>query len=201
MFERFTRGARATVKGAVAQAERAGAGSVTEEHLLLALLEQEGGRASFAVTALGLHDRRASLDAAFAEARRRGGLTRADTDALAGIGIDLGAIVSRVEGAHGEGALDADRRGRRWWWSGHRPFTPGAKTVLENALRVALGRGDRFIGEEHLLLAFTAKPGVVADVLAEHGATYTAVQRALYGSVADGGDGEGDAGQGHAQAG
>ncbi|MEU5456353.1 Clp protease N-terminal domain-containing protein [Streptomyces globisporus] len=200
MFERFTRGARATVKGAVAQAERAGAGSVTEEHLLLALLEQEGGRAAFAVTALGLHDRRASLDAAFAEARRRGGLTKADTDALAGIGIDLGAIVSRVEGAHGEGALDADRRGRRWW-SGHRPFTPGAKTALENALRVALGRGDRFIGEEHLLLALTAKPGVVADVLADHGATYTAVQRALYGSVADGGDGEGDADQGRAQAG
>ncbi|MEU4027104.1 Clp protease N-terminal domain-containing protein [Streptomyces anulatus] len=193
MFERFTRGARATVKGAVAQAERAGADSVTEEHLLLALLEQEGGRASFAVTALGLHDRRASLDAAFAEARRRGGLTRADTDALADIGIDIGAIVSRVEGAHGEGALAAGRGGRRWW-SGHRPFTPGAKTVLENSLRVALGRGDRFIGEEHLLLALTAKPGVVADVLAEHGATYATVQRALYGSDADGG-------QGHAKAG
>ncbi|MEV7659258.1 Clp protease N-terminal domain-containing protein [Streptomyces anulatus] len=193
MFERFSRGARATVKGAVVQAERAGADSVTEEHLLLALLEQEGGRTSFAVTALGLHDRRASLDAAFAEARRRGGLTRADTDALADIGIDIGAIVSRVEGAHGEGALAAGRGGRRWW-SGHRPFTPGAKTVLENSLRVALGRGDRFIGEEHLLLALTAKPGVVADVLAEHGATYATVQRALYGPDADGG-------QGHAKAG
>ncbi|MEU2069735.1 Clp protease N-terminal domain-containing protein [Streptomyces anulatus] len=194
MFERFTRGARATVKGAVTQAERVGADSVTEEHLLLALLEQEGGRASFAVTALGLLDRRASLDTAFAEARRRGGLTKADTDALADIGIDIGAIVSRVEGAHGEGALAAGRGGRRWWWSGHRPFTPGAKTVLENSLRVALGRGDRFIGEEHLLLALTAKPGVVADVLAEHGATYATVQRALYGPDADGG-------QGHAKAG
>ncbi|MFJ4710530.1 Clp protease N-terminal domain-containing protein [Streptomyces anulatus] len=194
MFERFTRGARAAVKGAVVQAERVGADSVTEEHLLLALLEQEGGRASFAVTALGLHDRCASLDAAFAEARRRGGLTRADTDALADIGIDIGAIVSRVESAHGEGALAAGRGGRRWWWSGHRPFTPGAKTVLENSLRVALGRGDRFIGEEHLLLALTAKPGVVADVLAEHGATYATVQRALYGPDADGG-------QGHAKAG
>ncbi|CAM5726826.1 hypothetical protein SBADM41S_09146 [Streptomyces badius] len=45
--------------------------------------------------------------------------------------------------------------------------------MLENSLRVALGRGDRFIGEEHLLLALTAKPGSVADVLAEHGATVT----------------------------
>lgn len=184
MFERFTRGARAAVKGAVVQAERAGADTVTEEHLLLALLDQEGGRASFAFTALGLRDRRASLAVSFTEARRRGGLTRADTDALAGLGIDVGAIVSRVEGAHGEGALSAARGGRRWW-SGHRPFTPGAKGVLENALRVALGRGDRFIGEEHLLLALTAKPGVVADVLAEHGATYATVRRAMYGPDPD----------------
>ncbi|MFI5726002.1 Clp protease N-terminal domain-containing protein [Streptomyces cyaneofuscatus] len=192
MFERFTQGARATVKGAVAQAERAGAGSVTEEHLLLALLEQEGSRASFALAALGLSGRRASLDASFTEARRRGGLTKADAEALAGIGIDVGAIVDRVEGAHGEGALAADRRSRRWW-SGHRPFTPGAKSILEKSLRVALGRGDRFIGEEHLLLALTAAPGTVADVLAEHGATYATVHRALYGPEAYG--------QGHAKAG
>ncbi|PVC88576.1 peptidase [Streptomyces sp. CS090A] len=192
MFERFTQGARATVKGAVAQAERTGAASVTEEHLLLALLEQEGSRASFALAALGLSGRRASLDASFAEARRRGGLTKADAEALAGIGIDVGAIVDRVEGAHGEGALAADRRSRRWW-SGHRAFTPGAKSILEKSLRVALGRGDCFIGEEHLLLALTAAPGTVADVLAEHGATYATVHRALYGPEADG--------QGHAKAG
>lgn len=118
--------------------------------------------------------------------------SKADTDALAGIGIDVGAIVDRVEGAHGEGALAAGRSGRRWW-SGHRPFTPGAKSILEKSLRVALGRGDRFIGQEHLLLALTAAPGVVADVLAEHGATYATVHRALYGPEADG--------QGHAKAG
>ncbi|MYX16479.1 peptidase [Streptomyces sp. SID8374] len=192
MFERFTHGARATVKGAVAQAERVGAGSVTEEHLLLALLEQEGSRASFALAALGLSARRASLDASFAEARRRGGLTKADTEALAGIGIDVDTVVGRVEGAHGEGALAAGRSGRRWW-SGHRPFTPGAKTILEKSLRVALGRGDRFIGEEHLLLALTATPGTVADVLAEHGATHATVHRALYGPEAEG--------QGYAEAG
>lgn len=86
MFERFTRGARANVKAAVARAERTGAASVTEEHLLIALLEQEGSRASFALAALGLDGRRAALDADFTEARRRGGLTRADTDALAGSG-------------------------------------------------------------------------------------------------------------------
>ncbi|MDT0494592.1 Clp protease N-terminal domain-containing protein [Streptomyces griseus] len=192
MFERFTRGARANVKGAVAEAERVGAGSVTEEHLFLALLDQKGDRASFAVASLGLLRRRASLEASFAEARRRGGLTKAETDALAGIGIDVGAIVDRVEGAHGEGALAADRSSRRWW-SGHRAFTPGAKSILEKSLRIALGRGDRFIGQEHLLLALTATPGTVADTLAEHGVTHTAVHHALYGPEADG--------EGHAEAG
>ncbi|GHA82381.1 MULTISPECIES: Clp protease N-terminal domain-containing protein [Streptomyces] len=185
MFERFTKGARAAVTGAVTHAERAGADSVTEEHLLLSLLDQKGGRSSFAVVALGLTDRRASMESAFAEARRRGGLTKADAEALAGIGIDVTEIVAKVEGAHGEGALAGDRRSRRWW-SAHRPFTAGAKGILEKSLRVALGRGDRFIGEEHVLLALTACPGVVADVLADHGATYATVERALYGAGGEG---------------
>ncbi|MEU8699675.1 Clp protease N-terminal domain-containing protein [Streptomyces sp. NPDC048680] len=180
MFERFTKGARATVTGAADHAERAGADAVSEEHLLFALLDQEGSRASFATAALGLTDRKASLAAALADARRRGGMTRADAEALAGIGIDLTAIVDRIEEAHGQGALDGGRRARRRW-SGHRVFTREAKAVLEKSLRIALGRRDRFIGEEHLLLALTADPGVVADVLAEHGATYETVSRALCG--------------------
>lgn len=185
MFERFTKGARAVVTGAVTHAERAGADSVTEEHLLLSLLDQEDGRVSFAAAALGLTGRRTSLEAALAEARRRGGLTRADTAALAGIGIDVTEIVARVEDAHGEGVLAAGRGGRRWR-TGRRPFTGGAKSILEKSLRIALGRRDRFIGEEHLLLALTACPGVVADVLAEHGATYATVERALYGDEGQG---------------
>ncbi|MEU5655483.1 Clp protease N-terminal domain-containing protein [Streptomyces sp. NPDC047737] len=190
MFERFTKGARATVTGAVALAERTGADSVTEEHLLLSLLDQEGSRASFAVAALGLTDRRASLETSLAEARRRGGLTKADTEALAGIGIDVTEIVARVEDAHGEGVLAGDRRNRRWWSGRRVAFAGGAKGILEKSLRIALGRRDRFIGEEHLLLALTACPGVVAEVLAEHGATYTTVERALYGA---GGEGQGQA--------
>ncbi|MYT22566.1 peptidase, partial [Streptomyces sp. SID7760] len=38
MFERFTRDARDTVVAAVGEARRTGAATVTEEHLLLALL-------------------------------------------------------------------------------------------------------------------------------------------------------------------
>ncbi|MER5555019.1 Clp protease N-terminal domain-containing protein [Streptomyces sp. NPDC002793] len=185
MFERFTKGARATVTGAVTHAERAGADSVTEEHLLLSLLDQECGRTSLALASLGIAGRRASVEEALAQARRRGGLTKADTEALADIGIDVTEIVARVEGAHGEGVLAGDRGNRRWW-SGRRPFTGGAKGILEKSLRVALGRGDRFIGEEHLLLALTACPGVVADALAENGVTYETVERALSGQPGEG---------------
>ncbi|WP_455362500.1 Clp protease N-terminal domain-containing protein [Streptomyces sp. SYSU K21746] len=182
MFERFTKSARDVVTGSVGHAERASADSVTEEHLLLALLDLEGTRSAFAFASLGIDGRRASLEAALADARRRGGLSQSDTDALAGLGIDVAEIVSRVEAAHGEGALQADCRSKRWW-SGRRSFTPAAKSVLEKSLRIALGRGDRSIGDEHILLALTVQPGVVAEVLAEQGANHAAVQRALFGEA------------------
>ncbi|UUN29143.1 Clp protease N-terminal domain-containing protein [Streptomyces sp. FIT100] len=185
MFERFTKDARAVVTGAVAQAERADADSVTDEHLLLSLLDLDGGRVAFAFGALGVTDRRASLEAALADARRRGGMTKAETEALAGLGIDVAEVVARVEEAHGAGALaGAGRSGRsgrvRLALSGHRPFTPGAKKVIEQSLRVALGRKDRSIGAEHLLLALAARPGIAAEVLAEHGATYGALERVMF---------------------
>jgi len=180
MFERFTKDARAVVTGAVACSERADAPAVTEEHMLLALLDLRAGRTEFAIRALGVADRRDALESALAEARRRGGLTKADEEALAGIGVDVGEIVARVEEAHGAGALAGDRGRRRR--SGHRPFTREAKAVLKNSLRIAVGRRDRTIGAEHLLLALTARPGVVSEVLADHGATYVSLERALFGT-------------------
>ena len=54
MFERFTKEARAVVQGAVEHCEGSGASSVEAEHLLLALLDREASRASFALAALGL---------------------------------------------------------------------------------------------------------------------------------------------------
>jgi len=182
MFERFTKDARAVVTEAVAHSERAGAAAVDETHLLLALLDRQGSRGSFALMSLGLPARRTSVEEALAEARRRGGLSRADADALSGLGIDLSGIVSRVEEAHGEGALNPGRRrGPAARWSGHRPFTRDAKDVLTESLRIALANRDRRIGDEHLLLALTARPGVPAEVLADHGVTHASVWRVLYG--------------------
>ncbi|MFF2774517.1 Clp protease N-terminal domain-containing protein [Streptomyces sp. NPDC058052] len=174
MFERFTKAARAVVKGAAEHAERDGAGTVTPEHLLLALLDREDTRAAGALGRLCPPDRRPSLLAALSDARRRAGLSRADTEALADLGIDVGAIVDRVEETHGAGALSGGRGA-----SGRRTFSREAKTVLEKSLRVALARKDREIGDEHLLLALTTTGGVVAEALADHGVTYAAVDAAL----------------------
>ncbi|GAA0917826.1 Clp protease N-terminal domain-containing protein [Streptomyces thermoalcalitolerans] len=178
MFERFTKDARAVVKGAVEQAAAVGAASVAPEHLLLGLLEREGSRASFALAVLGGGEWKDAVRAELAEVRRRGGLTRAETEALAGLGIDVAEIVARVEDAYGIGALSGSRRGRR---VGHVPFEKGAKGVLQGALRIALARRERHIGDEHILLALVSRPGVPAEVLAGHGMTYESVSRVLHG--------------------
>ncbi|KOG08821.1 MULTISPECIES: Clp protease N-terminal domain-containing protein [Streptomyces] len=183
MFERFTQAARAVVKGAVEHAERDGTKTVTKEHLLLALLDRQDTRAAAALRTLCPPDRRPSLTAALATARRRAGLSRADTQALADLGIDVGAIVDRVEEAHGTGALAGDRKDPGWW-SGRQTFSREAKTVLEKSLRVALARKDREIGDEHILLALTMTGGVVAEALADHGVTYTAVDTLVTGPKA-----------------
>ncbi|MGQ4382812.1 Clp protease N-terminal domain-containing protein [Streptomyces sp. SAS_270] len=181
MFERFTKDARAVVEGAVGHSERVGAEAVEEEHLLLALLDREASRASFALASLGLTgEARESVERSLTEARRRGGLSRADADALSGLGIDLSEIVSRVEEAHGEGVLEPGRRAAGRWVK-RRPFAQGAKGAVAQSLRIAVARHDRRIGDEHFLLALTVRPGVPAEVLADHGVTYEKVTRVLYG--------------------
>ncbi|WP_217239410.1 Clp protease N-terminal domain-containing protein [Streptomyces sp. AC555_RSS877] len=189
MLERFTKDARDVVRGAVEHAEGAGVGSVGAEHVLLALLDREASRASFGLAALGLAERKESVRRALTEARRRAGLTQAETDALAGLGIDVSEIVARVEEVHGVGAMSGDRKDKGWW-SGRRTFGRDAKEVLERSLRIAVARRDRHVGDEHILLALTARPGVPAEVLADHGVTYEALTRVLYG----GGGGEAKAG-------
>ncbi|MET9865968.1 Clp protease N-terminal domain-containing protein [Streptomyces sp. NPDC006386] len=182
MFERFTKDARNVVKSAFEYVEGGGGGGqcVEPEHLLLAVLDRDGSRGAFALAASGLGEGKESVREALREARRRAGLSRAESDALAGLGIDVAEIVARVEEVHGVGAMSGDRTDKRWW-SGRSSFGRGAKDVLERSLRVALAQRDRHIGDEHILLALTMRPGVPAEVLADHGVTYESLVRVLYG--------------------
>ncbi|MGW3117375.1 Clp protease N-terminal domain-containing protein [Streptomyces sp. NPDC001107] len=182
MFERFTKDARAVVQAAMEHAERTGAPAVEPEHILLALLDREGSRVSFLLMSLGVTgERKESVREAVAEARRRAGLSRSEADALAGLGIDVSEIVARVEAVHGVGAMSGDRR-NTGSWSGRRSFGRGAKRILETSLRTAVAHGDRHIGDEHILLALTVRPGICAEVLADRGVTHESLTRVLFGA-------------------
>jgi hypothetical protein len=190
MFERMTEDGRAVVKGAMEHAERAGVQGIEAEHILLALLDRVAGRASSALDALGLAGRRDSVVRGLAEARRRAGLSRAETDALAGLGIDVSDVVARVEGVHGAGAMSGNGKALRRRSGGRLPFDRSAKAVLEGSLRAAVAHRDRHIGDEHFLLALTSLPGIPAETLADHGVTLASLIPVLYGGgVTDGGPG------------
>ncbi|MGQ0839377.1 Clp protease N-terminal domain-containing protein [Actinokineospora sp.] len=178
MFERFTKAARMAVRDAVYLAEQEQVAAIGPEYLLLGILNQDGttGTAVLAHHAVTT----ASATAALAGAGRRGGLSDADTAALGELGIDVDAIVAAVEQTHGAGALAAGGKrprsfGPRW----RVPFTPAAKRVLEQCLREALDRGDKTIGDEHLLLAILAVGGTAADVLTAMGVTHQGVRAYL----------------------
>jgi ATP-dependent Clp protease ATP-binding subunit ClpA len=101
--------------------------------------------------------------------------------ALASLGIPLEAIRAQVEESIGQGQRAP---------TGHIPFTPQAKTVLELSLREAKQLGHDYIGTEHLLLGLVREgEGVAAQVLVELGADLSRVRQQVIGvlSAAAGG--------------
>ena len=168
--ERFTRAARQAVHEAVAQAERLDAPEIGPEHLALALL----GAPVLAEFEL---ERDEVVDA-FAAARRKGGLSDADTEALRRLGIDVDQIVASVERSHGEGALAGPpTRRRRRFFGNHLPFTAAAKKTLEQSLVEARDLGHNTLREEHMLLALLAQRGLVAEVLEARGVNYVELRK------------------------
>ena len=82
--------------------------------------------------------------------------------ALESLGISLEAVRQQVEEIIGQGQQAP---------SGHIPFTPRAKKVLELSLREALQLGHNYIGTEHILLGLIREgEGVAAQVLVKLGA-------------------------------
>ncbi len=89
--------------------------------------------------------------------------------ALESLGISLEAVRSQVEEIIGQGQQAP---------SGHIPFTPRAKKVLELSLREALQLGHNYIGTEHILLGLIREgEGVAAQVLAKLGADLARVRQ------------------------
>jgi Clp amino terminal domain, pathogenicity island component len=89
-------------------------------------------------------------------------------EALESLGISLDAVRQQVEEIIGRGQQAP---------SGHIPFTPRAKRVLELSLREALQLGHRYIGTEHILLGLIREgDGVAAQVLVRLGADLNLVR-------------------------
>jgi len=82
--------------------------------------------------------------------------------ALESLGISLEAVRSQVEEIIGQGGSSP---------SGHIPFTPRAKKVLELSLREALQLGHNYIGTEHILLGLIREGEGVAAQGEKAGAT------------------------------
>jgi ATP-dependent Clp protease ATP-binding subunit ClpA len=179
MFQKLTANARTVLRAASERSAQAGSPGIQAEDLLLPLFDRPDFAAGAALVTLGLTARRGSVEQALADAARRGGLSQTDAEALAGFGIDVSAVVEQAERAHGEGALAASDGTKDRWRPEYRAFSEEAKKVLARAVQEAKEQGEKQIGDRHLLLALAAGPGVVADVLAEHGAGHADVRRAL----------------------
>jgi len=102
-------------------------------------------------------------------------------EALRTVGIGLDAVRGQVEKIIGRGQAAP---------SGHIPFTPRAKKVLELALREALQLGHNYIGTEHILLGLVREgEGVAAQVLQKLGADLNRVRQAVIRLLGEKGQG------------
>jgi ATP-dependent Clp protease ATP-binding subunit ClpA len=89
--------------------------------------------------------------------------------ALESLGISLQAVRQQVEEIIGQGQQAP---------SGHIPFTPRAKKVMELATREALQLGHNYVGTEHILLGLIREgEGVAAQVLVKLGADLNRVRQ------------------------
>ncbi|MEM7143303.1 MAG: Clp protease N-terminal domain-containing protein, partial [Actinomycetota bacterium] len=114
--------------------------------------------------------------------------------ALESLGISLEAVRNQVEEIIGQGGSSP---------SGHIPFTPRAKKVLELSLREALQLGHNYIGTEHILLGLIREgEGVAAQVLVKLGADLSRVRQQViqllsgYSGSGGGGSESGSSGSG-----
>ena len=180
MIERFTTAARQTVVGAQDEARQLHHNWVGTEHLLLALLAQEGTASAAVLARHGLtHDSAAESVAAYL------GGDALDADALTTLGIDLDAVRSSVEATFGPGALD--RSGPRTGDEpgGRIPFNGRAKKVLELSLREAIALKSRSITDAHIALGLLREgQGLAMKVIHDRGIDPADLRRDLTAALA-----------------
>jgi ATP-dependent Clp protease ATP-binding subunit ClpA len=166
MLERFTTQARDVITRAAKEADLLGRQPAGTQHILLALLNEDAGISYTVLHGTGLDAAQVRAEILRLTASPANTLTDDDATALRSIGIDLDAVLARVEESFGQGALDSgdsaeeDERERRRGFlgrkqapnSGRTRFTSQARKVIELSLREAVRLHQKEIGTEHLLL-------------------------------------------------
>ncbi|MFW0111536.1 ATP-dependent Clp protease ATP-binding subunit [Rothia sp. P4278] len=96
--------------------------------------------------------------------------------ALESLGVSLAAVRDQVQDIIGSGAQAS---------SGHIPFTPRAKKVLELSMREAIQLNHGYIGTEHILLGMVrANEGVGNQILTQLGAEPAKVRQTVMDLIA-----------------
>ncbi|GAA1647502.1 ATP-dependent Clp protease ATP-binding subunit [Actinoplanes couchii] len=145
MFERFTDRARRVVVLAQEEARTLDHPFIGTEHLLLGLVREGDGVAAQTLAGLGV-----TVSAA---RQRVESITTPGQDPRTGQDPRSGPETRSGQGPRSGQEPPGGKK------SGHIPFTPRAKRVLELALREALRLGHDFIGTEHLLLGLLRDGG------------------------------------------
>jgi ATP-dependent Clp protease ATP-binding subunit ClpA len=177
MFERFTIPAREVVLAARAEAQSLGHDYIGTEHLLLALLRPEAGVASSVLERAGVTAQGVRADVVRLLGCPQRPLGEQDAVALRSIGIDLDAVLARLEQTFGvDASKQPDEPGIGVLGRRRRPFRPTsrftnrAKKVLQLGLREAVVLGSSTIGTEHILLGLLREGlGLGARVLISQG--------------------------------
>ncbi|HEY2505629.1 MAG TPA: Clp protease N-terminal domain-containing protein [Streptosporangiaceae bacterium] len=163
-FERFTDRARATLAAAASAARTSGHREIGTGHLLLGLYAEPAGIA--ARTLLAMHVTKeqvqSALDRAWANAVTARDEPARPADATSG---------ARAADAPATGGPDRDKSAAAADAPIRPPMSSAGRSVLLNAVTIALELGHNYIGTEHLLLGLYRDPdSLAARVLAEAGA-------------------------------
>ncbi len=172
MFERFTEDARQVVIRAQQEALELRHPLIGTEHLLLALAEGSGPAADL------LSEAGVEPAAVRADLLRRVGsapplIEAEDAEALRSVGIDVDAVLARIQESFGPEALLPPKPAKRGWFGRSTVrgrFGPRSKKVLELSLREALRTKSGEIGSTHILLGLLREgEGLAARILADSG--------------------------------
>jgi ATP-dependent Clp protease ATP-binding subunit ClpA len=196
MFERFTSEARTVVVRAREESERLAHGHVGTEHLLLGMLDPDAGAVAALLRDAGVDPARVRDAIARLQPAPPSILSDEEAEALRTVGIDVDAVLARIEASFGPDALLAPEQGRwgrrrqRWGRDrGRRPggrskITPRVRKVLELSLREAIRLRHDSIDGEHLLLGLLREGrGLGVRVLVDAGVDLEQLRRTATASL------------------